>query len=291
MIHHPYNMVSLDNLDLAEANGDIVEGIYSKILEAMNACGVLMIANWRFADIPIPPSYCTILQFDGYITLNGVIKITSSDEVFIEGVYPDVVITPVQFTENGVYEATEGVDGYNPVTVEVPDPVIIEGHFIENGTFYVPEGVNGYNPIEVEVPHSFLNPIIGAGVFTSSADYGGFNCYYAAGSSSRNWWGGNGTSGWLKVELSKSTVIEIIKFSPAYAEGNYHWWSRAVTIEASNDDSSWTTIASISDLPDSSVQQTFQIQDEHSYRYWKFTCAGSGTFWVGLGKLQLYAKE
>lgn len=126
MVPHAYNMVSLDNLDLAEANGDIVEGIYSKILDAMDACGVLMIVNWRFAGIQIAPSYCSILQFDGYITLNGVIKITSSDEVFIEGVYPpppeppDPVIVPVQFTENGEYEVPEGVDGYNPVTVAVP---------------------------------------------------------------------------------------------------------------------------------------------------------------------------
>ena len=122
MVPQPYHFVSFDGLDLAEANGDIVDGIYSKIQEAMDACGVLMIADWKFAGIQIAPSYCNILQFNGYITLNGVIKITSSDEVFIEGVYPpppEPVITELYVSENGTFSPPTGVDGYAPVMVNV----------------------------------------------------------------------------------------------------------------------------------------------------------------------------
>lgn len=156
MVPQAYNIVSLDNLDLAEVNGDVVEGIYSELLEAIDACGVLMIANWRFAGIQIPPSYCTILQFDGYITLNGFIRITEEDRIYMEGLYP--VIEPVQFTENGVYAAPSGVSGYSPVTVEVL-PVIESVQFTENGVYAVPSGVDGYGPITVNVSAD-VNPYI-----------------------------------------------------------------------------------------------------------------------------------
>lgn len=151
MVPQPYNMVSFNNLDLAEANGDVVDGIYSKILEAIDACGILMIVDWKFAGVQIPPSYCTILQFYGYITLNGAIKITSSDEVFVEGVVPDPVIRSVQFTENGEYSAPEGVDGFNPVTVDVPAP-ILSHLLVENNGIYTPELPSvGFDTVTVDV--------------------------------------------------------------------------------------------------------------------------------------------
>ena len=159
MVPQAYNMVSLDDLDLAEANGDVVEGIYSKILEAIDACGILMIANWKFAGIHIAPSYCTILQFNGYITLNGLIRITENDRVYIDGVYPAPVISELIAEANATYEAPSGVDGYNPVVVRV-SPVIESVEFTENGIYQIPEGIDGYGPVEVNVESPSINPYI-----------------------------------------------------------------------------------------------------------------------------------
>lgn len=159
MVPQAYNMVSLDNLDLAEANGDVVEGIYSKIVDAMDACGILMIVNWKFAGIQIAPSYCSILSFDGYITLNGLIRITEENRVYIEGVYPLPVITELNAEENATYVAPSGVDGYNPVVVNV-FPVIESVEFTENGVYQVPQGIDGFGPVEVKVETSLENPYI-----------------------------------------------------------------------------------------------------------------------------------
>ena len=64
------------------------------------------------------------------------------------------VIEPLSVTENGTYTAPEGVDGYDPVTVNVPSvaPVIQPLSVTANGTYTAPEGVDGYSPITVNVP-------------------------------------------------------------------------------------------------------------------------------------------
>lgn len=75
--------------------------------------------------------------------------------IFLEGgPAPEPVIESLSVTENGTYTVPEGVDGYNPVTVNVSDvPAVIESLSItENGTYTAPSGVDGYSPITVNVP-------------------------------------------------------------------------------------------------------------------------------------------
>lgn len=72
-------------------------------------------------------------------------------------------IESLTITQNGVYTASGGVDGYSPVTVEVPDPpapVLIEKTINHNGV-YDPEDDNadGYSMIDVEIPNKGqINP-------------------------------------------------------------------------------------------------------------------------------------
>lgn len=61
------------------------------------------------------------------------------------------IIEELHVTENGEYHTPEGIDGYNPVTVNVEGPVIEELHVTENGEYHAPEGVDGYNPVIVQV--------------------------------------------------------------------------------------------------------------------------------------------
>ena len=62
------------------------------------------------------------------------------------------VIKPLSVTKNGSYEAPEGVDGYNPVNVNVPSEAVTEGLSVTvNGTYTPPSGVDGYSPVIVNV--------------------------------------------------------------------------------------------------------------------------------------------
>jgi hypothetical protein len=62
-------------------------------------------------------------------------------------------IQPITITENGTYTASENVDGYSPITVNVPEktPVLQELNVTENGTYPVPESVDGYGTVTVNV--------------------------------------------------------------------------------------------------------------------------------------------
>lgn len=78
---------------------------------------------------------------------------------FLEGSIKSIggkqpVIQSKSITENGTYNAPSGVDGFNPVVVNVPsqEPNIQERVFASNGTFEPPEGVDGYAPVIIDVP-------------------------------------------------------------------------------------------------------------------------------------------
>lgn len=156
MIPYPYNMVDMGGIDLAEANGIVVDGLYAKIVEAVNACGDVVLYNWKFADIEITPQHTTILLGDPII-INGAIQVTEQDMVTVPGINP--VILPLSVNENGEYSADDfDADGFNPVEVSVPPPVIESLSVNLNGTYYIPEGVDGFNPVEVSVLPA-LSPI------------------------------------------------------------------------------------------------------------------------------------
>lgn len=119
MIPYPYEMVDMGGIDLAEANHTVVEGLYAKITEAVNACGDVVLYNWKFAGIEIAPYHAEILLGDP-IVINGAVEVTELDEVTVPGLPPPVVpVEPLEVSENGVYSAEEPLAGFNPVTVNV----------------------------------------------------------------------------------------------------------------------------------------------------------------------------
>ena len=64
-------------------------------------------------------------------------------------------IQPLTVTQNGQYNAPEGVGGFNPVTVNVPKN-IRSITITRNGTYTAPAGVDGYNPVIVNNPYEIL---------------------------------------------------------------------------------------------------------------------------------------
>lgn len=90
---------------------------------------------------------------------------------------PPPVIEPLTAEENGVYTAPEGVDGYSPVTVDVPLPVVEPLDVTENGTYTAPEGVDGYSPVTVNVPLPVIEPLTATenGVYTAPEGVDGYS--------------------------------------------------------------------------------------------------------------------
>ena len=89
------------------------------------------------------------------------------------------IIEEKNIIENGTYNVPEGVDGFNPVNVNVPEriPVINALNVIENGAYNVPSGVDGFNPVNVNVPASVINrlEITSNGTYNAPTGVNGFN--------------------------------------------------------------------------------------------------------------------
>ena len=183
MIPYTYNMVDMGGIDLAEANHTVVEGIFSKIENALDDTEVLVLYNMYFAKIGIPPCYCNIVVEGGSIYINDSIEVSANDEVTVIAIPPPLEpVIPLSVDDNGVYTISGPQSGYNPVTVslqftelstnengvytpqspsrgfskvtvEVPQtvPVIESLSVTDNGTYEAPEGVDGYSPVSVNV--------------------------------------------------------------------------------------------------------------------------------------------
>ena len=78
------------------------------------------------------------------------------------------VIESKSIFANGVYNAPSGVDGYNPVIVDVPAKIEKTLSVTENGT-YTPEEGQVYNGVIVNVQQS--HPVIQAKTITENGTY------------------------------------------------------------------------------------------------------------------------
>lgn len=156
MIPYPYNMVDMGGIDLAEANHTVVEGLYAKIVEAVNDCGDVVLYNWKFAGIEIAPQHTQILLDVGALTINILIQVTEQDVVTVLGIAPPpppiVPVEPLNVHENGVYNATPPASGFNPVNVAVPSKVLISLSVTENGEYDPSDyDADGFSSVTVDV--------------------------------------------------------------------------------------------------------------------------------------------
>ena len=125
MVPDKFNMVDMGDIDLIESQGTAVEGLYQKLVESIALCRYQCLYNWKFNGILIPPSYVEMELRDDEVWINEGVSVDEEDVVHIYRIEPEPPapiepnIEPLQVTENGLYQAPEGVDGYNPVNVNV----------------------------------------------------------------------------------------------------------------------------------------------------------------------------
>lgn len=119
MVPDKFDMVDMGGIDLIESQGVVVEGLYQRLAESITRCRYQCLYNWKFNGILIPPSYVEMEARDGSVWINEGVNVDENDVVHIYNLSPPPDIIPLSVTENGEYYAPVGVDGYNPVNVDV----------------------------------------------------------------------------------------------------------------------------------------------------------------------------
>ena len=122
MVPDKFNMVDMEGIDLIESQGVEVQGLYEKLVESIAQCRYQCLYNWKFDGIIIPPTYVEMVATDEEVTINGGVSVDVDDIVHIESFVAQPVIEALSVSENGVYVAPDGVDGYSPVAVDIPAP-------------------------------------------------------------------------------------------------------------------------------------------------------------------------
>ena len=154
MVPDKFNMVDMEGIDIITSQGEVVEGLYQKLVESIAQCRYQCLYNWKFDGILIPPTYVEMDIVDDVVWINEGVSVDEEDVVRIyslEPPAPEPNILELSVTENGTYVVPEGYDGYNPVSVDI-DPVLDQLAVTANGTYTPPTGVDGFDSVEVNVP-------------------------------------------------------------------------------------------------------------------------------------------
>lgn len=119
-------MVDMEGIDLLAVQGETIPGLYNKLVESIALCRYQCVYNWSFNSILIPPTYVEMEEREDGVWINEGVMVDEEDVIHIASIEPEPpppilpVIESLSVAENGTYLVPEGVDGFNPVVVNVP---------------------------------------------------------------------------------------------------------------------------------------------------------------------------
>jgi len=178
MVIDRFNMVDFEGIDLVNSRGLVVPGLHSKLVESITPCRYIMIYNFSFAGITIPPTVVEAELEDSDVIINEYIVVDANDEISIPSFEP--ILSILSVTSNGLYLPESGVEGFSRVNVEVPEPVLIEKTITENGTYdSADDSADGYSSVTVSVRGGQDITEFGeSGISDSGLGWGCYSEYY-----------------------------------------------------------------------------------------------------------------
>lgn len=148
MVPDKFNMIDMEGIDIIESQGEVISGLYQKLVESIALCRYQCVYNWKFDGIIIPPTYVEMTIIDNVVWINEGVSVDEEDVIRIyslEPPAPEPTIQELEVTENGTYTVPSGVDGYNPVVVDVPNTGALIGSDVPTsdigniGDYYIQE--------------------------------------------------------------------------------------------------------------------------------------------------------
>ena len=79
MVPDKFNMVDMEGIDILFSYGDIIPGLYQKLVESIAQCRYQCLYNWYFDEILIPPSYVEMTVIDNKVWIGDGISIDEED--------------------------------------------------------------------------------------------------------------------------------------------------------------------------------------------------------------------
>lgn len=129
MVPDKFNMVDMEGIDIITSQGEAIPGLYQKLVESIAQCRYQCIYNWKFNGILIPPTYVEMTIIDDVVWINEGVSVDEEDVIRIYSLEPapiEPVIQSLSVVSNGVYTVPTGVDGFNPVSINVPSITMLE---------------------------------------------------------------------------------------------------------------------------------------------------------------------
>ena len=172
MVPDKFNMVDMEGIDIITSQGEVVEGLYQKLVESITQCRYQCLYNWKFNGILIPPTYVEMTIIDDVVWINEGVSVDEEDVIRIYSLEPEPRLLALAVSANGDYLPPEEYDGFSSVNVAVPEPVFGAILITENGYYTPGQGIDGFFGVTVNVPGAQV------GTDPPSSDFGNVGDYY-----------------------------------------------------------------------------------------------------------------
>lgn len=239
MVPDKFNMVDMEGIDIITSQGEVVEGLYQKLVESITQCRYQCLYNWKFDGILIPPTYVEMDIVDDVVWINEGVSVDEEDVIRIYSLEPPVPeprLLALAVSANGDYLPPADYDGFSSVNVSVPEPVFDLLRATANGTYQPPQGVDGYASVEVAVPTPepvlTILSVTSNGTYTPQPGVDGYDeviVNVPGGVSGVPFIESQGVA-YFDTGVAGNTIYKIeYEFMPVSVLANYQWYAGAAT--------------------------------------------------------------